>query len=62
MEVRDSSGLPPGGPRGVEKPLRRARRGRESLPESQEGLGGHPKGLGGIESLLRRAVRFGKPS
>ena len=53
--------------RGVESPIRRTGKGRETLPQGQEDLGGHPGGwegsggptggLGGVGRPLQRAVR-----
>ena len=51
LESREESG----GPEEFGSPSQRARRGRESLLEGQERLGGSPRGLGGVRRLSRRA-------
>ena len=45
---REELGDPPEGPGRVGRSSRRAGRGLEALPESQDGSGGHPRELGAL--------------
>ena len=57
---REELGDPPEGPGRVGRPSRRAGRGQEALPESQDGSGGRPRELGGPpgeSGVVKRAGR-----
>ena len=67
LEVRDRSGDPSGGPRGigslpgsmgqVGRPTRRSRRDQEANPKVQEGSGGPPGVLGGVGRPVQSTER-----
>ena len=48
MDLREGSGVPPGGPGRVMRPTRRYGKGRETHPEIREGSGDPPGGTGKV--------------